>query len=65
MVPMTLAANLALMMPAGTPPNAIVFGTELVTTPQRCKTGVALIVTSALLLMAMGYFIIVPLIAMR
>jgi sodium-dependent dicarboxylate transporter 2/3/5 len=36
----TLGASSAYMMPVGTPPNAIVFGTRLVRLPQMMKAGV-------------------------
>ena len=36
----TLGASSAYMMPVGTPPNAIVFGTGLVRMPQMMKAGV-------------------------
>jgi solute carrier family 13 (sodium-dependent dicarboxylate transporter), member 2/3/5 len=36
----TLAASSAYMMPVGTPPNAIVFGTGLVRLPQMMKAGI-------------------------
>jgi sodium-dependent dicarboxylate transporter 2/3/5 len=35
----TLGASSAYMMPVGTPPNAIVFGTGLVPLPQMMKAG--------------------------
>jgi sodium-dependent dicarboxylate transporter 2/3/5 len=35
----TLGASSAYMMPVGTPPNAIVFGTGLVRLPQMMKAG--------------------------
>lgn len=40
MVPAALAASMAFMMPAATPPNAIVFGTGYVTIPQMVRAGV-------------------------
>ena len=39
LLPTTIAASCAFMMPVGTPPNAIVFGTGLVRMPQMMKAG--------------------------
>jgi sodium-dependent dicarboxylate transporter 2/3/5 len=45
----TVAASCDFALPAGTPPNAIVFGTGYVTVPLMVKTGVALDLCAALL----------------
>jgi solute carrier family 13 (sodium-dependent dicarboxylate transporter), member 2/3/5 len=42
LVPTALAANCSYMMPVGTPPNAIVFGSGLVTLPQMARAGLLL-----------------------
>jgi len=39
LIPAALAANCSYMMPVGTPPNAIVFGSGLVSLPQMAKAG--------------------------
>lgn len=39
LIPTALASNCSFMMPVGTPPNAIVFGSGLVTLPQMAKAG--------------------------
>jgi len=39
LIPTALAANCSYMLPVGTPPNAIVFGSGLVTLPQMAKAG--------------------------
>lgn len=41
-IPMALAANCSYMLPVGTPPNAIVFGSGLVRLPQMAKAGMLL-----------------------
>lgn len=42
LVPTALAANCSYMMPVGTPPNAIVFGSNMVTLPQMARSGLLL-----------------------
>lgn len=39
-LPCAIAASCAFMMPVGTPPNAIIFGSGLITIGRMCKTGV-------------------------
>jgi sodium-dependent dicarboxylate transporter 2/3/5 len=47
-IPATLAASMAFMMPVGTPPNAIVFATGKVTMGQMARTGLGLNILSIL-----------------
>ena len=56
----TLGASSAYMMPVGTPPNAIVFGTGLVRMPQMMKAGVWLNITGIILITAMAWFYFTP-----
>lgn len=39
MIPIALAANCSYMLPVGTPPNAIVYGSGLITLPQMARAG--------------------------
>uniref|UniRef100_A0A7S2K5X7 Citrate transporter-like domain-containing protein n=1 Tax=Zooxanthella nutricula TaxID=1333877 RepID=A0A7S2K5X7_9DINO len=50
MIPATLAASCAFMLPVATPPNAIVFGTGMVTMGDMARTGVVLNLASAVLI---------------
>lgn len=42
MIPVALAANCSYMLPVGTPPNAIVYGSGLITLPQMARAGLLL-----------------------
>jgi sodium-dependent dicarboxylate transporter 2/3/5 len=58
-VPAAVAASCAFMLPAATPPNAIVFGTGYITIPQMVKAGVwvgliAVVLVSVLTLLLLG-----------
>ena len=63
LLPSTIAASCAFMMPVGTPPNAIVFGTGLVRMPQMMKAGIWLNLSGILLITALTYLLIGPLLA--
>jgi sodium-dependent dicarboxylate transporter 2/3/5 len=56
----TLAASSAYMMPVGTPPNAIVFGTGLVRLPQMMKAGFWLNLAGILLITALSALLLAP-----
>jgi len=57
-VPATLAASCAFMMPVATPPNAIVFGSGRLTIPQMCRAGLLLNVLSVIVVSLMGYALV-------
>ncbi|HSE95369.1 MAG TPA: DASS family sodium-coupled anion symporter, partial [Methylomirabilota bacterium] len=57
----TLGASSAFMMPVGTPPNAIVFGTGLLRLPQMMWAGVWLNLAGILLITALTWLFITPL----
>jgi solute carrier family 13 (sodium-dependent dicarboxylate transporter), member 2/3/5 len=52
LVPTALAANCSYMMPVGTPPNAIVYGSGLITLPQMARAGLLLNVALVPLVLA-------------
>ena len=60
LVPATVAASCAFMMPVGTPPNAIVFGTGLVRMPQMMKAGLWLNLTGIVLIFVLTYLVFMP-----
>lgn len=55
MVPAAMAANCAFMLPVGTPPNAIVFGTGKVTIGEMMKAGFGLNILAVLMIIIVVY----------
>jgi sodium-dependent dicarboxylate transporter 2/3/5 len=60
LVPATVAASCAFMMPVGTPPNAIVFGTGLVRLPHMVKAGFWLNLAGIALIFGLTWLVFVP-----
>lgn len=60
MIPATVASSLGFMMPAGTGPNTVIFGSERVTVADMVKCGVWLDIISLIILTAMLYLFIMP-----
>jgi sodium-dependent dicarboxylate transporter 2/3/5 len=56
MIPATLAASLAFMLPVATPPNAIIFGTGRVQIRQMVKTGFLLNLVGVIVTTLVVYF---------
>lgn len=60
MIPATVASSLGFMMPAGTGPNTVIFGSERVTVSDMVKCGVWLNLISLVVLTILMYFVIMP-----
>lgn len=56
MIPATLAASLAFMLPVATPPNAIIFGTNKIRIKDMVKTGILLNITGIIIATLVMYF---------
>jgi sodium-dependent dicarboxylate transporter 2/3/5 len=57
MIPATIAASCGFMLPAGTPPNAIVFGSGKVTIGEMARAGFAVNVAAVLVVSVLFYFL--------
>jgi sodium-dependent dicarboxylate transporter 2/3/5 len=58
LIPTTLAASCAFMLPMATPPNAIVFASGHIKVMDMAKAGIVLNVLSVLLLTGLAYFVL-------
>lgn len=58
MAPCAIAANCAFMLPVGTPPNAIIFGTGKLKIVEMVRTGFALNVFSTILIVLFAYLML-------
>jgi sodium-dependent dicarboxylate transporter 2/3/5 len=59
-LPAAIAASCAFMLPVATPPNAIVFGSGMVTIPQMSRAGILLNVVGIVLITLLTYAVIIP-----
>jgi sodium-dependent dicarboxylate transporter 2/3/5 len=60
-IPATIGASCAFMLPVATPPNAMVFAAGCVTIPQMAKAGFWLNIAGIVVITAIAYAIVLPL----
>lgn len=56
MLPATLAASLAFMLPVATPPNAIIFGTQMIEIKDMIRTGFLINIVAVIIVSLWVYF---------
>lgn len=60
MIPATIASSFAFMMPVGTGPNTVIFGSERISVADMVKCGLGLKIISLILLVLILYFVVMP-----
>jgi len=60
MIPATISASCGFMLPIGTPPNAIVFGTGKVSAGRMARVGLAMNLIGVVLTVLATFFLLVP-----
>jgi sodium-dependent dicarboxylate transporter 2/3/5 len=58
MLPATLSASMAFMLPVATPPNAIIFGTNRLNIAEMARTGLVINLVGALIITLFTYFLV-------
>jgi solute carrier family 13 (sodium-dependent dicarboxylate transporter), member 2/3/5 len=58
MLAVTMAASFGFMLPAGTPPNAIVFSSGYITVPQMVRSGLVVDIFGAVLVASICHFLV-------
>lgn len=64
-IPATVAASCAFMLPVATPPNAIVFGSGRITTSQMVRAGFSLNLTAIVLVTLLTWCVVKPWLGIR
>jgi solute carrier family 13 (sodium-dependent dicarboxylate transporter), member 2/3/5 len=57
-VPVTIAASCAFMLPVATPPNAIVYGSGIMTIPQMARAGIVLNILFVFIITILAYTVV-------
>ena len=65
MIPVTISVSLAFMLPVATPPNAVVFSSGYLEISDMVKAGVILDIIGCILITALLYFLIFPILGIN
>ena len=60
MIPATVSASCAFMLPVATPPNAIIFGSGKVPMGKMVQAGIVLNLVGCLLILLLVYLLVIP-----